>query len=53
MTWPDIAKEIFPKDFKSEDELSASDPDPNPESAIVKVQQYYKEAKRLIAEGLP
>jgi hypothetical protein len=51
--WTEIAKEIFPDDFKRENELSESDPDANPDSALVKVHHYYKEAKRLIAEGLP
>jgi hypothetical protein len=53
--WTEIAKEIFPEDFKSEDEQLESDSHniPNPESAIAKVHNYNKEAKRLIAEGLP
>lgn len=53
--WTEIAKEVFPEDFISEDEQLESDSHniPNPESAIAKVHNYYKEAKRLIAEGLP
>jgi len=38
--WTEIAKEVFPEDS-------------SPESAYVKTYNAYKEAKRLIAEGLP
>lgn len=49
----EIAKKVFPKDFKNYDELSESDPYLEPERAKTKVMQGYKEAKRLILEGLP
>ena len=48
--WEEIAKEIFPEDFRNPSELKETDPDPNPESAIVKVKQYYKRAEELIRE---
>ncbi len=53
--WTEIAKEVFPEDFMSKDEQLESDSDyiPNPESAIAKVHNYYREARTLIAEGLP
>ena len=44
--WTEIAKEIFPEDFDPEKHG-------DPESAVVKVHHGYKEAKILIAEGLP
>lgn len=50
--WEDIAKDIFPEDFKDPLTLPETDPDPNPESALAKVQQYYKRAEELIREGL-
>ena len=52
LPFPEIAREVFPDDFKDPSELEEDDPDPNPESALVKVQQYYKEAERLIMSGI-
>jgi hypothetical protein len=50
--FPAIAKKIFPYDFKNPLTVKETDPDPNPDSAIVKVQQYYKKAKEMIRDGL-
>lgn len=55
--WTEIAKEVFPEEFISDEELLKSDSDdmsePNRPSARTKVHNDYKEAKRLIREGLP
>ena len=48
----EIAKEIFPDDFKDPSEPKEGELYPNPESALVKVQQYYREADRLIRSGI-
>ena len=50
--WEDIAKEIFPNDFKDPFKLKETDPDQNPDSAIAKVKQYHKKAEELIREGV-
>jgi hypothetical protein len=50
--WEDIAKEIFPEDFGDITTLKADKTQRNPESAKVKVHQYYSKAKELIKEGL-
>jgi len=51
--WTEIAKEVFPEEFKKEDELSESDNDLKPDSALAKVHQYFDKAEKFIREGVP
>lgn len=53
--WTEIAKEVFPEDFISDDALleSTSDHIPDPEGARIKAKQYYDAACKLVEEGLP
>lgn len=50
--FPEIARTIFPNDFIDQSERKEGDPHPNPGSALVKVQKYYREADRLIKSGI-
>ena len=52
LPFPEIAREIFPDDFRGPSELEEGDPEPNPDSALVRVQQYHREADRLIKSGI-
>lgn len=48
-TWKEIARELFPDDFKEPDPFSDDETThmPNPESAIKKVQKYFRKANTL------
>lgn len=50
--WTEIAKVVYPKDFISESEQLESEYEPNPESAVEKVQQHYKTACELIRNAM-
>jgi len=52
LQFPEIAREVFPEDFIDPSKLEEGDPHPNPESALAKVHQYYKEADRMIKSGI-
>ncbi len=52
LPFPDIASEVFPEDFVDPTELEEGDPEPNPDNALAKVHQYYKEADRMIKSGI-
>lgn len=52
-TYLEIAEKIFPEEFKEQDPYSEDESVsiPNPESAVVRIKQIFKEAKKII-EGI-
>ena len=48
MKWKQIAKNIFPEDFRDPLTLKETDPIPNPDNAERKVKHYFDNAKYLI-----